>query len=135
MNTSNLKWENVDRYHASFPSEIRQVLDTMRALIRASAPDATEGIAYGMPAFRQRGVLVYYAAQKKHLGFYPTAEPIRVFADALEPYITSKGAIQFPYDRPLPAALIQEIVAFRVKQDALQASTAKRSKTHRADAG
>jgi uncharacterized protein YdhG (YjbR/CyaY superfamily) len=68
-----------------------------------------------MPAFKQNGVLVYFAAFKNHIGFFPTAQGIEAFKDKLAAYKTSKGTIQFPFDRPLPLELIEEIVRFRVK--------------------
>lgn len=68
-----------------------------------------------MPAYKQNGVLVYFAAHKNHIGFYPTALPIKVFADELTAYKCSKGAIQFPIDKPLPSDLIAKMVKFKVE--------------------
>ena len=96
------------------------MLCRMRTLIRAASPDAEETMAYGMPAYRGRHVLVYFAANKAHLGFYPTPSAIVRFRDELAQYKTSKGTIQFPYDRPLPEELIREMVRFRVQEDAVQ---------------
>lgn len=118
MNKSNLKFKDIDEYHASQPAEIRKVLEKMRQTIMQAAPQATETISYGIPAFRQNKVLVYYAAYKEHIGFYPTPNPIIHFKKELERYSTSKGAIQFPIDKPLPIALIKKIVKFRVEEDA-----------------
>ena len=70
-----------------------------------------------MPAFKQEGILVYFAAFKNHYGFFPTASPIIVFKKELLPYKTSKGAIQFPADKPLPVKLIQAIVKYRIAQN------------------
>ncbi|HVY75556.1 MAG TPA: DUF1801 domain-containing protein, partial [Puia sp.] len=90
----------------------------LRQTIKQAAPKATETISYRMPAFRQNKVLVYYAVHKEHIGFYPTSDPIVHFRQELEQYNTSKGAIQFPIDKPLPLALIKKIVKFRLEEDA-----------------
>src|SRR5574343_1661417 len=111
------KPENTDAYINSFDGEVKVKLEQIRAIIQKAAPKATEVISYGMPAFKQQRVLVYFAASKQHLGFYPTAAPIQVFAEELAEYKTSKGAIQFPYNKPLPVKLIRAIVKYRLKQD------------------
>lgn len=93
-----------------------QDLQKLHDIIQAAAPKASELISYNMPAFKQNDkVLVYYAANKTKLGFYPTAEPMVEFADQLKDYSTSKGAVQFDYDRPLPKKLITEMVKSRIK--------------------
>ncbi|WP_143461368.1 iron chaperone [Levilactobacillus enshiensis] len=92
-------------------------LVAMYDLLKSLLPDATEKISYGMPAFYVAGKpVIYFAAAKRHLGLYPTASPIVHFADELTAYHTSKGAIQLPYDQPLPENLIAAIVAFRVHE-------------------
>lgn len=96
---------------------MRELVEKMRQAIRKVAPQVTETISYGMPAFRQNKVLVYYAVHKKHIGFYPTPGPIIHFKKDLEKYNTSKGAIQFPIDKPLPIVLIKKIVKYRVEKD------------------
>jgi len=118
MNTSQLKWKDIDAYHAAFPLPVRKRLAQLRQAIRQAAPQATETISYGMPSFRQNKVLVYYAANKAHIGFYPTPGPIVLFKKELTPYQTSTGAIQFPFDKPLPLPLIKKLVKFRVEEDA-----------------
>ena len=92
------------------------------------APKAIEGISYQMPVFKENGNLVYFAASKKHYGFYPTAKPIEVFKEQLDAkgYTYSKGAIQFPCDQPIPVKLIQDIVKFRIKDMELNAVTKKK---------
>ena len=117
MNTSSLKHKDIDAYHDSQPAEIRKVLEQLRQAIKQAAPQATETISYGMPAFRQNKVLVYYAVHKEHIGFYPTPNPIVHFKKELEKYNTSKGTIQFPIDKPLPLTLIKKMVKFRVEED------------------
>ena len=103
-----VKFETIDQYHASFPWDVRQALDTIRASIRKAAPSATELISYNMPAFKQHTNLVYYAANKAHIGFYPTNSPIAAFSKELEKYKTSKGAIQFPVNEKIPVALVKK---------------------------
>lgn len=117
MNKSNLKFKDIDEYHSYQPANIRKILEQLRQTIRQAAPRATETISYGMPAFRQNKVLVYYAGHKEHIGFYPTPNPIVYFKRELEKYNTTKGAIQFPIDKPLPLTLIKKIVKFRLDED------------------
>ncbi len=112
------KYPNVAAYFADFEPAQQQKLEEIRALIKEAAPKATEVISYNMPAFKQHGVLVYYAAYKNHIGFYPTSKPIIVFADKLKDYKTSKGAVQFPLDKPIPKTLVKNMVKLRVKEDA-----------------
>lgn len=116
MNKSHLKFKDIDEYHALQPEEYRQVLEELRKAIKQAAPLATETISYGMPAFKQNKVLVYYALNKHHIGFYPTPSPIMHFKKELEKYNTSKGAIQFPLDKKLPLNLIKKIVQFRINE-------------------
>ena len=111
------KFQSIDEYHQSFPPEIQVLLGEIREIIRKSAPDAVETISYNMPAFKMKKVLVYYAANKNHIGFYPTPKPIQAFADELRSYKTSKGAIQFPIDEKLPSALIAKMVRYRVEDE------------------
>ena len=123
-----VKFKTIDEYHAAFPADIQLLLDKMRVTIRQAVPGAAEVISYNMPAYRQHGVLVYYAANKAHIGFYPTASPMTVFAADLEQYNTSKGAIQFPLDKPLPVTLIKKIVKYRVQEDIEKAAAKKKKK-------
>jgi uncharacterized protein YdhG (YjbR/CyaY superfamily) len=110
----NIKIETIDDYIAAKPFEKRDVLEKMRSAIQRAAPKATEVISYGMPAFKQEGILVYFAAFKNHYGLYPTSSPIVIFKKELLPYKVSKGAIQFPTNKPLPIGLIRTIVRFRI---------------------
>lgn len=118
MESTKITCKDIDAYHALQPVEYREVLEQLRQAIKQAAPAATETISYGMPAFKQNKVLVYYALNKNHLGFYPTPSAIEQFAQELKDYKTSKGAIQFPLDKPLPIPLIQDMVRFRVEEDA-----------------
>jgi uncharacterized protein YdhG (YjbR/CyaY superfamily) len=116
METS-IKFKTIDDYFATVPDDVKPILAEIRNIIKQAAPTAKQVISYNMPAFKQNGILVYYAAQKSHIGFYPTASPILVFKDELSAYKFSKGAIQFPLDKPLPVELISKMVKFRVLQD------------------
>lgn len=113
MKTSFTKTEE---YILLFPKETQAKLQELRACILKAAPGATEKISYNMPAFYLHEVLVYMAAYKNHIGFYPHSEPIVFFKEELKKYKTSKGAIQFPIDEKLPLTLITKIVKHRLKQ-------------------
>jgi uncharacterized protein YdhG (YjbR/CyaY superfamily) len=112
MNT--LKKNNINEYIEGFPEEIRILLELIRKTIREAAPGAEEAISYGMPAYKLNGPLVYFAGYKNHIGFYPTASGIEAYKEKLSGYKWSKGAVQFPVNKPLPLDLIDEIVKFRV---------------------
>jgi uncharacterized protein YdhG (YjbR/CyaY superfamily) len=112
----NSKPESVDQYLSWFTGEIRERLELIRATIKNELPEAKEVISYHMPAFKTTEVLVYYAAAKNHIGYYPTNTGVTEFKKELEPYKTSKGAIQFPLDQPLPLDLIAAIATFRLLQ-------------------
>lgn len=107
----------VDEYIAELPPETRKVLEEMRALIKASAPGATEKISYAIPTFHLNGNLVHFAAFEKHVGFYPTPSGIEAFKEELKPYKTAKGSVQFPLGQPLPSDLIRRMVEFRVREN------------------
>jgi len=109
--------KSVDEYLALYSGDMRKLLEQMRSIIRKAAPDAEEVISYQMPAYKQNGMLVYFAAHTKHIGFYPTASGIAAFQDELKDYKTSKGAAQFPLGKPLPGKLIERIVKFRLKEN------------------
>lgn len=115
------KPKDTDAYIASFPPEIQEKLQQLRSIIQKAAPKSIEIISYGMPAYKQNGMLVYFAANKNHIGLYPTSSPIIEFKKELEPYQTSKGAIQFPLDEALPKKLITQIVQYRMAEDAEKA--------------
>ncbi|HET9492822.1 MAG TPA: DUF1801 domain-containing protein [Chloroflexia bacterium] len=108
---------SIDEYIAAFPEDRRVLLEEVRAAIRDAAPDAVERISYQMPTFALHGNLVHFASHKGHIGFYPTPSGIEPFKEELAEYESSKGAVQFPLDRPLPLDLIREIVRFRVAEN------------------
>lgn len=117
MNTSKKIFADIDEYISECPPNVQILLNQIRTAIKKAAPKATEVISYGMPAFKQNKVLVYFAAGKNHIGFYPTPKPIIVFSKELEGYKTSKGAIQFPLDKKIPLTLISKIIKYRVTED------------------
>ncbi|NYT04378.1 MAG: hypothetical protein GKC00_06715 [Candidatus Methanofastidiosa archaeon] len=110
--------KDIDDYIKDFPKEVQTRLKKIRETIKEVAPDAEEKISYGMPTFTLKGNnLVHFAAYNKHIGFYPTPSGIEKFKDDISVYAWSKGAVQFPLDKPVPYDLIREIVAFRVKEN------------------
>lgn len=110
------KPKTIAEYIDAAPTGARKKLREMRACIRAAAPGATESLKWGMPAFSYKRILVTFAAHKHHIGFYPTPSAVLAFADKLSAFVTAKGSVQFPLDRPLPLALIRKITAFRVSE-------------------
>lgn len=104
--------ENIDVYIAAFPLEVQSAMNEVRQVIREVAPEATEGISWAMPTFKIKKILVQFAGFKNHLGFYPYPETIEHFRDELTSYHTSKGGIQFPYNKPIPFDLIKRIVGY-----------------------
>jgi uncharacterized protein YdhG (YjbR/CyaY superfamily) len=108
---------DIDQYISQFPEEIQILLEEMRSCIKKAAPDAEELISYRMPAYKQNGMLVYFAGYKNHIGFYPGALGIEAFKAEIADFKNAKGSVQFPIDKGLPLKLINKIVKFRVKQN------------------
>lgn len=108
---------NIDEYLLSFPIDIQKKLEQMRNSIKKAAPMANEVISYGMPAFKLNGMLVWFAAHTKHIGFYPRVTGIEAFKKELSIYKWAKGSVQFPLDKPLPLGLITKMVKFRVNEN------------------
>lgn len=119
--------KNIDEYIAEFPEDVQAVLAKVRATIRKAAPDAEEAIKYRIPTFVMNGNLVHFAAFKNHLGFYPAPSAIEKFARELSAYEGAKGSVRFPLDQPMPLALIEKVVKFRVQEQ--QASASKTTKS------
>jgi uncharacterized protein YdhG (YjbR/CyaY superfamily) len=117
MKNQSKQIKTIDKYINQFPDDIRSKLEAIRITIQKATPKAKEVISYGMPAFKLNKVLVYFAAYENHIGFYPTATPIKVFEKELENYETSKGAIKFRLDKKIPLSLIAKITKFRVNED------------------
>ncbi len=107
----------IDEYIADFPPDVQMILEKVRATIRRAAPGAEETIKYRMPTFMLHGNLVYFAAFKDHIGFYPVPTGIEKFKKELAVYKMGKGSIQFPLDQPIPYGLISKIVKFRAKEN------------------
>ncbi|MCZ8134645.1 MAG: DUF1801 domain-containing protein [Algoriphagus sp.] len=122
----NLKPTSVEEYFSWFSPEIQAKLQQIRDTLRAALPEAKEVISYHMPAFKTTEVLVYYAAAKSHLGYYPTNSGVEEFKKELADYVTSKGAIQFPYDRELPLDLMAQIAQFRAEEAKFRAELKKK---------
>jgi uncharacterized protein YdhG (YjbR/CyaY superfamily) len=116
MDTNN-RYSTIDEYIALFPEDVQEKLREVRAVIKAAAPEAGEKISYQMPTFTLFGNLVYFAAFKNHIGFYPAPRGIEEFKTELSVYKGAKGSVQFPLDQPMPLDLISRIVKFRVKDN------------------
>jgi uncharacterized protein YdhG (YjbR/CyaY superfamily) len=124
MPSGRAKPKNIDEYIASFSPEVQAILEKIRSTIKNAAPDAQETISYNIPMFRLNGTLVYFAAFKKHIGFYPPVRGDRRLEKAISTYAGEKGNLQFPLDQPIPYGLIQRIVKLRVKQNSAKAPRA-----------
>lgn len=122
--------KNIDEYIRQFDPDVRTILERLRKTIRSAAPEAEEVISYRMPAFKQHGILVYFAAWQKHIGLYPPVSGDKAIEKAVARYAGPKGNLQFPLDEPIPYELICQIVKLRVEQDNEQAEVkrAKRKK-------
>ena len=119
---------SIDAYIATFPESIQKKLQKLRLVIKAAAPDATEKISYQMPTFYLNGNLVHFAAFKHHFGFYPAPSGTEQFQKELSAYKTSKGAIQFPVDKPIPYDLVTRIVQYRVIENRRKARSGSMKK-------
>jgi uncharacterized protein YdhG (YjbR/CyaY superfamily) len=117
METRTAGFYSIDEYIATFPAEIQALLESVRATIRAAAPEAEEKISYQMPTFVLNGNLVHFAAFKQHIGLYPAPSGIEAFQQELAPYKGAKGSIRFPISQPLPLELISAIVRYRVAEN------------------
>ena len=109
--------ETVDQYIAAFPADVKKRMQQLRKTIKAGAPNADELISYQMPGYKYFGMLVYFAAYKNHIGFYPGAGGLLEFYKELSSFKSAKGSVQFPHDEPIPYDIISKIVKFRVKQN------------------
>lgn len=116
--------KSIDEYIAGYPPELQKLLQSVRQAIRDAAPEAEEKISYRMPTFFFHGNLVHFAAFNRHIGFYPAPSGIEAFKQELSAYKSSKGAVQFPLDQPIPYELIRKITAYRVKENREKAERA-----------
>lgn len=119
-------FQNIDQYHAIFPPEVVERMETIRGIIKKEVPEAEEVISYQIPAFKFHGFLLYYSAYKSHISLsHPfSAALLNEFKTELAKYKVSKSAIQLPMEEPLPVALIKKLIQFRKKEN-LAAATAK----------
>ena len=119
--------KDIDGYISQFSADVQAILQKVRTTISSAAPEAMETISYLMPAFKLHGMLVYFAAWKKHIGLYPPISGDKALEKAVARYAGPKGNLQFPLDEPIPYVLIERIVKLRVKQDTAKAA-ARRNK-------
>ncbi|NTV90893.1 MAG: hypothetical protein HGA22_11140 [Clostridiales bacterium] len=127
MSGNESTYNTIDEYILLDPPEIQLRLQALRKTIKEAAPQAVEKISWRMPTFAMKTNLIHFAVHKKHIGIYPGASGIEKFRDRFAGYVSSKGAVQFPLDEPLPFELISDIVRFRVAED-LQAAEDKAAK-------
>jgi len=127
MKSVETRAKDIDEYIARFPAQIQAILQQIRLTIREAAPDAKEVISYQMPAFHQAGHLVYFAAWKEHIGFYPPVAAEAEFKQEVAPYEGPKGNLQFPLDQPIPYDLIRKIVKLRVQENLARAAAKRRT--------
>jgi uncharacterized protein YdhG (YjbR/CyaY superfamily) len=113
-------YKTVDEYIATFPKNVQAILQELRQAIKDAAPQAQEAISYQMPAFKLNGMLIWFAAFKDHVSFFPKVSGIEAFKDKLANYKTSKGTLRFPLDEPIPIDLVKETVRYRVKENLSQ---------------
>jgi uncharacterized protein YdhG (YjbR/CyaY superfamily) len=120
------KPKDIDSYISQFSTEVQEILEKVRTTIQSAAPEAKEMISYLMPAFKQHGILVYFAAWEKHIGLYPPVSGDKPLEKAIARYAGPKGNLQFPLDEPIPYDLIERIVKLRVKQDTANAAARRK---------
>ncbi len=128
LKTAKPSSKDVDKFIAAYPKDIQEILIKVRETIRKAAPEAEETINYGIPTFTLKGNLVHFSALKNHVGFYPTPSGIEKFKKELSKYEGAKGSVKFPLDQPIPYALIERIVKFRVKENLAKAEAKKGKK-------
>ncbi len=117
MCASKRKFKSIEEYIDASPRNVRDILQELRQTIKGAAPEAEETISYQMPAFKLNGILVWFAAFKNHIGFYPKVSAVEAFKEKLVGFKVSKGTIQFPLKEPIPYDLVAEIVKFRVQEN------------------
>lgn len=130
MKTKQTAYKSTDEYIAGFPKEVQAILQKVRQTIKKAAPGAQEKISYNIPTFTLDGAyLIYFAGYKKHIGIYPVPVGTADFNKQIAGYVTGRGTVQFPLDRPIPHGLITKMVKFRIKDTrAKLAAKAKKKK-------
>ncbi len=126
MPTPRTKPTTIDAYIAGFPPPVQAILQEVRRVVRAAAPEAEEAISYGIPALKQNGVVVYFAAFKQHIGFYPPVKGDAALVAAVARYAGEKGNLRFPFDQPIPYDLIARITKHRLEQNLAKPPAAAR---------
>ena len=119
---------DIDDYISKFPADVQAILQKVRETIRHAAPEAKETISYMMPAFKQHGILVYFAAWEKHIGMYPPISGNNTLEKEIARYAGPTGNLQFPLDEPIPYDLIERIVKLRMKQDTAKAAARRKKR-------
>jgi uncharacterized protein YdhG (YjbR/CyaY superfamily) len=119
---------DIDAYISKFPADVQAILQKVRDTIRNAAPEAKETISYMIPAFRQHGILLYFAAWEKHIGMYPPISGNKTLEKAIARYAGPKGNLQFPLGEPIPYDLIERIVKLRAKQDKGKAAARRKKR-------
>ncbi len=128
MKPSRTDAQSIDAYISQFSPDIQEKLHNLRKVIKNASPEMEEKISYQMPAFYLDGYVVFFAAFKNHIGFYPTPSGINAFKEELSGYKSAKGSVQFPNNKPLPYDLVSRIVKYRVEENKKQAELKQRSK-------
>jgi uncharacterized protein YdhG (YjbR/CyaY superfamily) len=128
MDNDKVRFHSINEYIATFPEEIQAILQEIREIVKAAAPDAEEKISYQMPTFFLKGNLVHFAAFKNHIGFYPTPSGVEAFKEEIARYQGAKGSIRFPLDEPMPLDLIARIVKMRVAENLKKAELKSRKR-------
>ena len=130
MNADKTTPTTIDDYIAAYPPEVRPILEKIRVTIRKAAPEAQEKISYQLPCFALKGNLVYFGAFKEHIGFYPPVRDVELKREA-SIYAGEKGNLRFPFDKPIPYALIGRIVKARVRENNDAEAARKKKKAAR----
>ena len=128
MKTEKTSPKTIDEYISGYPKDVQAILQKIRMTIRKAAPDAEEAIKYQIPTFTLKGNLVHFGAFNNHIGFYPAPRALEEFKKELSAYEGSKGTVRFPFDKPIPYALITRIVKFRVKKNLEKAAAEGKKK-------
>jgi uncharacterized protein YdhG (YjbR/CyaY superfamily) len=113
---------DVKAYIAAHPKPVQTLLKQLRDAIRKAAPEAEEVISYGMPAYKYKGMLCYFASHTSHVGFYPMASGIAKFKKEIAGYKSAKGSVQFPFETGIPAELVNQMIRFRVRENEAKAA-------------
>jgi len=126
MSPDKTKPRTIGEYIASFPSDVQEILQKIRATIRKAAPEAEETISYGIPTFKLNGqYLIYFAGYKQHIAIYPVPEGDADFNAAIAAYKSGKGTLQFPLDKPIPWRPIARIVKLSIQQNLARTGSRK----------